>query len=196
MCSICFAQEHDAKDSIQICYRVGADGIGGYDHCVTLYAEDSLMYCKRVCYSKIVNMRKYMDVEFELSHYEESKNQALLRHYQESSDYLILDERVEINKSQFDEFIRIIDEIKMYASERKSDTDEIIISTGGMSDYVIKDKSGTIVISGVLGYNRRGDIEKTLGLESYLRCPCVEKDLKQMENNKKKNPAKRRRIKH
>ena len=183
MCSICFAQEYVNNDSIQICYRKGVDGIGGQDHCLTIYFENDLIFCQRICYSIVNNTYRYSDTE--LSCYKDAKKQAILRHYQECNNYLILDERVEISKSQFDELIKIINEIKAYISEGEN-TDEIIISTSG-GHYMIKDKSGATVIVDWLGcYNRCGDIESILGLKSYLRCPCVEEDLKQMNNRRKR----------
>ncbi|MDR2424559.1 MAG: hypothetical protein LBD59_07530 [Prevotellaceae bacterium] len=186
MCSICFAKKHDAKDSIQICYRANLDAIGGYDHCITLYFDDSLIYCKRICYSMLISLRTYMDAGLEMSKYEENQKQAILRHYQESSNYLVLDERVEVNKYQLDKFFKIIDEIKAFVPKGKSNPDEIIISTANIY-YVIKDTSETTVIKDWNArYNRRTDIEKVLGLKSYLRCPCVEKDLKQMDNNQRR----------
>ena len=180
MSSIYFAQEIVNKDSIQICYYKGVDGIGGQDHCITIYFENDLIYCKRICYSIINNTFRYSDTE--LSGYREGQKQATLRHYQESNNYLILDEHVEISKSQFDELIKIINEIKAFVPP-----DEIIINTSGGNRYVIKDKSGTTVIVDELGrYNRHRDIERVLGLKSYLRCPCVEEDLKQIHNSRKR----------
>ena len=178
ICPVCFAQEHEHKDSIQICYHIGAGGIGGQDHCIIIWFEKDLIFCQRICYSIFSDMRKYM-IDTELSTYEETKKQAILYHYQENRKYLILNERVEISKSQFDELIKIINEIKVYESE------ETIISTTGGIHYMIKDKNGTTAIVDYSGrYNRRGDIEKVLGLKSYLRCPCVEEDLKQINNSR------------
>ena len=52
---------------------------------------------------------------------------------------------------------------------------------------MITDKDGTVIIVDWLGhYDRSRDIEKALGLKSYLRCPCVENDLKQMKDKRKK----------
>ena len=183
MCSICFAQENKNEDSIQLCYSVSIDAIGGLDHCLTISFEDSLMFCKRVCYSKLNNIRPYYNAELELSNFEETRKQAVLRHYRENSNYLVLDERVEINKFQFDLLLKIIEEIKMFVPKGKLNSDEIIISTANIY-YVIKDTSGTAVIRDWNArYDRSRDIEKALGLKSYLRCPCVEEDLKQMNNN-------------
>jgi len=184
----CVAQEYVDKDSIQICYKKGSSGIGGYDNCVTIYFENDILFCKRVCYSIFNDMRKYIvEADAELSQYYEVREQAILRHYKESDNYLILDERVEISKFQFDELTKIINEIKAFVSEVGNNSDEIIISTAGSSHFVIKDKSGTAIISDWLGrYNRKGDIENVLGLKSYLRCPCVEEDLKLINNNRKR----------
>lgn len=203
MCFICFAQEHITQDSIQICYTKRLDAaIGGQDRCITIYFEDSLMFCKRICYGIFTNKHiyeyeytsKYIDGESSLEEqsplkqailYRESRKYAILRHYAESTNYLILDERVEISKSQLDELVKIINEIKAFVSAGVS-PDEIIISTAS-SHYVIKDKNGTTVIVDWHGrYDRSRDIEKVLGLKSYLRCPCVEEDLKQMKGKRKK----------
>jgi hypothetical protein len=184
MCSICSAQEHiNKKDSIQLCYRREVDGIGGQDHCITIYFEDSIMFCKRICYSMFTNLGKYIDTELS---YQESRKQAILRHYQESNNYLVLDERVEISKHQLDELLKIIDEIKAFVPTGKSEPNEIIISAAEIC-YLIKDKSRTTFIRDWNArYNRSRDIEKALGLKSYLRCPCVEEDLKQINKRKKK----------
>jgi hypothetical protein len=177
---MCFSQEPVNKDSIQICYYKGVDGIGGQDHCITIWFEDGLIFCKRICYSVVNNMYRHSDTE--LSRYKEAKKQAILQHYQESNNYLILDKRVEVSKSQFDKLIKLINEIKAHVA-KDDNPNEIIISTSG-GHYMIKNENETIVIIDWLGrYNRRGDIEKVLGLKSYLRCPCVEKDLKQINNN-------------
>jgi len=216
--SICYAQEHIRKDSIKICY-----GIGGLDHCLTIWIEDDLMFCKRICYSMSNDIGRYISeysIQSISSHYQEkgiileldnekSKEQAamryykenglqgleyesfikqaILRHYKESNNFLILDECVEIRKSQFDELIVIINEIKSFISEGGVRPDgTVIVSTRGRNHYVIKDKSGTNIIVDWLGrYDRCKDIEKVLGLTSYLRCPCVEEDLKKINNNKK-----------
>jgi len=189
MCSICFAQENVSENSLQICYRKGVDGIGGQDHCITIYFENDSIFCKRICYKVEGNTYRHSDTE--LSRYNEAKIQAILRHYQESNNYLILDERKEISKFQFEELVKIINALKAYVTEGES-TDEIIISTSG-GHYMIKDKSGTIVIVDWLGrYNRYRDIEKVLGLTSYLRCPCVVEDLNQRNNSQKKAPIGRR----
>jgi len=191
MSSICFAQEN--KDSIQICYSLSKDAIGGFDHCLTIYFEDNSIFCKRICYSKLNNIRSYYDAELELNNFEEARKQAVLRHYRENSNYLVLDERVEINKSQFDELLKIIDEIKLFVPKGKTYPDEIIISTAEIR-YLINDKNGiTFVIDWNARYDRSRDIEKALGLKSYLRCPCVEEDLKQM-NNRGKNKSIGKRI--
>jgi hypothetical protein len=213
--TICNAKSGGNNDIIQICYSKGVDGIGGQDHCITIYFDDSLMFCQRICYSIFNDIPKYIEmstIQAIARHYQENgiilkldteeskeqavmryyqenglqglgykkyKKQAILRHYQENNNYMILDERVEINKSQFDRLIKIINEIKEYVSEGDN-PDEIIINTSGGLHYMIKDESGTTVIIDWLGhYNRSGDIENVLGLKSYLRCPCVEKDLKQ-----------------
>ena len=184
MSSICFAQENKNGESIQICYSVGMDAIGGIDHCLTIFFEDSLMFCKRICYSKINNIRLYYDAELELSNFEESRKQAVLRHYKENSHYLILDERAEINKSQFDLLLKIIEEIKIFVPKGKLYPDEIIISTAEIC-YLINDKDGiTFIRDWNARYDRSRDIEKALGLKSYKRCPCVEEDVKQMNNNR------------
>ena len=229
---ICYAQKYINADNIRICYETGRGGsfIGGQDHCITIWHEDSLIFCKRICYSISNNIAKYSG-EYSLqaiSHYyqekgilldldtEESKKQAvlryyqenglegldyndfrkkaILRHYQENNNFLILDERVEISKFQFDELIIIINEIKAFVSEGGVRSDgTIIISTGGSNHYMIKDEHGTAIIVDWLGrYNRRRDIEKALGLTSYLRCPCLEEDLKQMGYNRKNVPFWRR----
>ena len=39
ICSNCFGQKYIDKDSIQIYYYKGVDGIGGQDHCITIYFE-------------------------------------------------------------------------------------------------------------------------------------------------------------
>ena len=194
MCSICLAQEYMNKDNIQICYSKGSPGIGGQDHCLTIWFEDSLIFAQRICYS-IFDRHKYIEVDssghygvdIDLSRYHEVRKQAILRHYQESNNFLVLDERVEIDNSQFDELVKIINEIKAFVSEVGADSDEIIISTKGRNHYVITDKDGTAIIVDWLGhYDRSRDIEKAFGLKSYLRCPCVEEDLKQMKNRRKK----------
>ena len=186
VCSICFAQERVNKGNIQICYNKGSSAIGGQDHCVTIEFEDSLIFAQRICYS-IFDRGKYVEADANLSHYYEVRKQAILRHYQESSNFLLLDERVEINNSQFDEFIRVINEIKDFVSEVDTNSDEIIISTKGSNHYMITDKDGTNIIVDWLGrYDRSRDIEKVLGLKSYLRCPCVEEDLKQINNSRRK----------
>ena len=145
MCSTCFAQEHVNKDSIQICYSKVIDAIGGQDHCITIYFEGSSIFCQRICYSLFNDIHKYIDPKLALSHYEESQKRAILRHYQESNNYLILDEQIEISKSQLDELVKIVDEIRLHVPKGKPDPDEIIISTSRIH-YVIKDKSGTTVI--------------------------------------------------
>ena len=219
MCSICNAKEHERKDSIQICYCTGRSGslIGGQDHCITIYFDNDVMFCKRKCYSIFTDMPKYIGestIQYISCHYkakgivleldtekskeqaimryyqengllgldhEEFRKQAILRHYQENDNFLILDEHVEISKSQFEEIAKIINEIKAFVSEVGNNSDEIVISTGGSSHYVIKDENGTTIIVDWLGrYNRSRDIEKALGLTSYLRCPCLEEDVKQM----------------
>ena len=127
-------------------------------------------------------MRYYQENGLQGLDHEEFRKQAILRHYQENDNFLILDERVEISKTQFNELIKIINEIKMFVSEGGVRPDgTMIITTGGSNHYVIKDKSGTVVIVDWLRqYNRRRDIEKALGLTMYLRCPCLEEDVKQM----------------
>ena len=193
VCSICFAQERVNKDSIQICYRIGSSGIGGQDHCVTIWFEDSLIFCQRICYSIFNHNPKCIDttlsnidVDLTRERYQKSTKQTILCNYQESRNFFILDERVEISKSQFDELIKLINEIKAYVSKEESNSDEIIISTK-RNHYVIKDKNGTTIIVDWLGrYDRSKEIEKVLGLKSYLRCPCVEEDLKQMNNRRKR----------
>lgn len=185
MCSISYTQENN--DNIQICYSKGVPGIGGQDHCITIWFEDCLIYAQRICYNSIFNGSKYMGGGTDISCYYELRKQAILRNYQENSNFLILDERVEINNSQLDEFIKIINEIKAFVSEVDTDSDEIIISTGGSNHYVITDKDRTTIIVDWLGrYSRSRDIEKSLGLKSYLRCPCVEEGLKQINNSRKK----------
>ncbi|GHT34768.1 hypothetical protein FACS189434_11500 [Bacteroidia bacterium] len=187
MSSICFAQEHRNKDNIQICYSIGSSGIGGQDHCITIWFEDSLIFAQRICYNSIFNRGRYIGADTDISRYYEIRKQAILRHYQESNDYLVLDERVEISKPQFDELIKIINEIKVFVSEVDTNSDEIIISTKGSNHYVITDKDGTVIIVDWLGhYDRSRDLENAFGLKSYLRCPCVEKGLKQMNNSRKK----------
>ena len=186
--SICFAQEHINKGNIQICYGIGSSGIGGQDHCITIWFEDSLIFAQRICYS-IFDRNKYIgtDTNTDLSRYYEVRKQAILHHYQESRDFLILDERVKISNAQFDEFIKIINEVKVFTSEVNTNSDEVIISTRGSNHYVMTDKDGTTIIVDWLGhYDRSRDVEKALGLKSYFRCPCVEKDLKEMKKSRKK----------
>ena len=115
------------------------------------------------------------------------RKQAILRHYQENDDYLILDERVEISKSQFGEFMVIISEIKTVELEERVRPDgTIIISTGGSNHYVMKDEDGTTVIMDWFrSYNRNRDIENVLGFRSHMRCPCVEKDI--IENSESRS---------
>jgi len=225
MCSICKAKEHERKDSIRICYETGRSGsmIGGQDHCITIYFDSKIMFCKRICYSISTDIPRYigeftiqsisryyqekgiiLELDTEKSKdqaimryyqenglqgldHEEFRKQAILRHYQENTNYLILDERVEISKSQFDELTKIINEIKAFVPEGIVRPDgTMIISTGGSNHYVIKDKSETaIIVDWFKRYDRSKDIEKVLGLTSYLRCPCLEEDLKQMNNNRK-----------
>ena len=192
MCSICFAQENKNEDSIQLCYSVSIDAIGGLDHCLTISFEDSLMFCKRVCYSKLNNLRPYYNAELELSNFEEARKQAVLRHYRENSNYLVLDERVEINKFQFDLLLKIIEEIKMFVPKGKLNSDEIIISTAEIR-YLINDKDGiTIIRDWNARYDKSKDIEKILGLKRYYRCPCVEEDVKQTNYNRKNDSVWRR----
>ncbi|MCL2412613.1 MAG: hypothetical protein FWC98_00560 [Bacteroidales bacterium] len=116
--------------------------------------------------------------------HEKAVEYAILRHYENSNNFLILDERVEISKAQLNELIKIINEIKEHLPEaRFRSEEEIIISTAGNIVYVIKDETGTTVVFGWhrrYNYDRSRDIEKTLGLKSYMRCPCLEKDLEQM----------------
>jgi len=66
-----------------------------------------------MCYS-IFDRNKYIgaDTSIDLNRYYEVRKQAILRHYQESSDFLILDEHIKINNAQFDEFIKVVNEIK------------------------------------------------------------------------------------
>jgi hypothetical protein len=220
----CFAQVHVAgKDSIQICYSIGSPGIGGQDHCISIWVENNSLFAQRICYSTFNDIHKYigestlqyisrhyqekgiileLDTEksqvqaimryyqengLERLEHEEFRKQAILRHYQENNNYLVLDKCVEISKSKLDELIKIIHEIKTFISEGGVRPDgTIIVSTGGSNHYVIKDENGTFVIVDWLGhYNRSRDIEKVLGLKNYLRCPCVEDDLKQIKNNHK-----------
>ena len=191
MCSICFAQEHLSKDSIpiiQICYNRRVGGIGGQDHCVNIYIENDFMYCQRICYSIVNHMYRLSNTEL---NYKEAKIQSILRHYQENNNYLILNGRVAVNKSQFDELIKIINEIKTHVPEDYNSDDIIISTSGGHS--LIKEKNETVVIIDWLGrYDRRVDIERILWLNSYLRCPCVEEDLKQMNIRRQNAPVRQR----
>jgi len=134
---------------------------------------------------------KYVDKELSLQDKsepvlmlrEKALEYAILRHYEESTNYLILDELVEISKFQLEELIKITNEIKKYLPEARSNPDEIIINTGGSISYMIKNKNRTtVVFDWHRRYDRSRDIEKVLGLQSYLRCPCLEEDLKQMNN--------------
>jgi hypothetical protein len=183
MFSVCFAQNIN-KVNIQICYGIGSPGIGGQDHCVTIWFEDSLIFVRRICYSRFNNTHKYY-TNTDLNRYYEARKQEILRHYQEFSDSLVLDERIEIDNAQFDEFVKIINEIKAFMPEDDNNNDEVIITTKGDNHYVITDEDGITMIVDFLGhYDRSRDIEKALGLKSYLRCPCVEKDLKQTHKSK------------
>ena len=181
LCSVCFAQEHTSKNDFQICYRIGSK----QDHCIKIWFEDSLIFVQRICYS-IFNRIKFVESDTNLRCFNKIRKQSILHHYQENDNFLILDERIEINNSQLQELGKIINEIKMFAS--KNNINEVIINTAGWNHYVIKDKNGTTIIVDWFGYyDRSRDIERALGLKSYLRCPCVEKDLKQRGYNRKNN---------
>lgn len=184
MFSICFGQKHIGQGDIQICYRKSSSVVGGQDHCVTIRFDDNSIFVQRICYKSMANVGGLPLTDFKS--YDKAKKQAILNHYQNSDDFLILDERVEISNSQFDEFVKVINEIRAFGSEVEGSVDEIIIRTGGFDHYMIKNNNEAVIIIDWIGIVNRGrDIEKALGLQSFLRCPCVEAGLKQMNNGKK-----------
>jgi hypothetical protein len=163
---------HIGQGDIQICYRKSSSVIGSQNHCVTIWFDDNSIFVQRICYKSMANVRGLPLTDFKS--YDKAKKQAILNHYQNSGDLLILDERVEISNSQFDELIKVINEIRELGSVVEGSVDEIIIRTGGFDHYMIKNNNEAVIIIDWIGSINRGrDIEKALGLQSFLRCPCV-----------------------
>ncbi len=194
--SINFGQNFQLNDSIQVHYNTGRMGgaIGGQDHSVTIWIEGGFIYCQRKCYSMFNDKLRqndtrlsYIDSTFTQERYQKYQRDAILQFYQDNDNFIILDDRVKISQSQFDKFIKIVDEIRAFNSENNlSTSEEILIITTKRNHYVIRSNDKNVVIIDWFGhYDRSKDIEKSLGLKSYSRCPCVIDDIDKHVKRKK-----------
>ena len=181
------AQKIDLEDSIQVYYHTGKMGgaIGGQDHSVKIWKKEGVIFCQRKCYGLFNNNKKddnsilnSIDTTLTQELYQMTQEKAILQFYQENSNFIILDEYVKIDQSQFDKFTKIIDEIIAFGTENDIKvSNELIVSTK-RNHYLIKKNNKIFIIIDWFGcYDKSKDIEKCLGLKSYSRCPCIINDL-------------------
>lgn len=188
------AQNYDLRDTIQVYYNTGKVGgaIGGQNHCVTIWNNmDGIIFCQRKCYGilsdeeqKLGNgILNHIDTTFTQELYQITQEKAILHFYNNNNNFIILDTLVKIDQSQFEQFIRIIDEIITFGEVNDARCSEELIVSTKRNHYMIKKNNNISIIIDWFGrYDRSRDIEKSLGLKRYSRCPCIIKDLNNIPN--------------
>ncbi len=180
---VSYSQKNILMDSIKICYSTGKLGgaISGKDHCVTIWNEGGEIYCERRCYGMDIERQEYensllnnIDTTLTQKLYQISQEKAILQFFQKNKNFMILDTCIKINQSQFNDFNRIMDEIISFGEKNDISESKNLIVTTRRNSYVIKKNNKTSIVIDWFGvYDKSIDIEKSLGLRSYNRCPCM-----------------------